>query len=152
MDDFKRPVTAPPVIFLAALLAGVALGLVHSVPILPLVVQVVLGTAVIGGGVWLIWLSMIEIDRAGTTYNPYAASTRLVTSGVYRHIRNPGYLGLTVIQLGFAILLDNYWIILTLAGALFVMHFFVILREEDKLRRTFGEDYEAYATSSRRWI
>ena len=152
MDNFKRPIAAPPAIFLVALFAGVGLGFVHSAPILPLAVQSVLGAAAIGGGVWLIRLSMIEIDRAGTTYDPYAPSTRLVTSGIYRHIRNPGYLGLAVIQLGFAILLDNYWIVVTLIGALLIINVFVVLREEDKLRRTFGEDYKAYFASSRRWI
>ena len=120
--------------------------------LLPLAAQILLGTAAIGGGVWLIRLSMIEIDRAGTTYDPYAPTTRLVTSGIYRHIRNPGYLGLAVIQLGFAILLDNYWIVVTLTVALLIMNFFVVLREEDKLRRTFGKDYEAFCSSSRRWI
>jgi len=43
---------------------------------------------------------MQSMDGAGTTYDPYAASTALVTSGIYKHTRNPGYLGLAVIQIG----------------------------------------------------
>ena len=152
MEDFKKPIAAPPVIFFVALLAGVGLGFVHSAPLIPLAFQIVLGVGAIVGGGWLIRLSIEEIERAGTTYDPYAPSTRLVTSGIYRHIRNPGYLGLAVIQLGFAFLLDNYWIIVTLMVALWITTVFVVLREEDKLRRTFGEDYVAYFASSRRWI
>ena len=95
---------------------------------------------------------MIEMDAGKTTYDPYAPSTNLVTSGIYRHIRNPGYLGLAVIQFGFAWLLNSFWIISTLVAAFLVTHFFVVLREEDKLRRTFGETYGSYVASSRRWL
>jgi protein-S-isoprenylcysteine O-methyltransferase Ste14 len=97
-------------------------------------------------------MSMIAIDEGNTTYDPYAPSTHLVTSGIYRHIRNPGYLGLAVIQLGFACLLNSYWIIGTLVTAFLIAHFFVVLREEDKLRRAFGESYDSYVASSRRWL
>lgn len=152
MEDFNKPIAAPPVIFMVALLAGVGLGFLHTAPLLPLAFQIVLGVGTIIGGVWLIRLSMLEIESAGTTYDPYAPSTQLVTSGIYRHIRNPGYLGLAVIQFGFAFLLDNYWIIVTLMVALWITTSFVIMREEDKLRRTFGEDYEVYFASSRRWF
>jgi len=95
---------------------------------------------------------MIEMDAGNTTYDPYAISTNLVTSGIYRHIRNPGYLGLAVIELGLAGLLNSYWIVGTLAAALLMTHFFVVLREEDKLRRTFGASYDDYVASSRRWL
>ena len=152
MDDFKKPIVAPPVLFMVALLVGIGLGFIQPSSLLPLAFQIVPGVATIIGGVWLIRLSMLEIERAGTTYDPYAASTKLVTSGIYRYIRNPGYLGLAVIQLGFAFLLDNYWITVTLIVAMWIMTAFVILREEDKLRRTFGEDYDTYFASTRRWI
>jgi len=151
-EEFEKPIAAPPVIFGVALLVGVGLALFRGAPIVPFVFQIPFGVAIIGVGVWLIRLSMIEMDRGNTTYDPYAPSTNLVTSRIYRHIRNPGYLGLAVIQLGVSVLLNNYWIISTLPIAFLMTHFFVVLREEDKLRRTFGEQYETYRASSRRWI
>ncbi len=150
--EFQKPIAAPPVIFGVALLVGIVVGFVHSAPMLPFVVQIPFGIAIIAAGFWLIRLSMIEMGRGNTTYDPYAPSTHLVTSGIYAHIRNPGYLGLAVIQLGFSVLFDNYWIFSSMLIAWLITHFFVVLREEDKLRRTFGEDYERYLASSRRWV
>ncbi len=151
-ENFQKPVAAPPLIFGAALLLGIGLGFVWAAPIAPAMLRIPIGAAGIGGGISLIRMSIAEIAAGNTTYDPYAPSTNLVTSGIYRHIRNPGYLGLAVIQFGFAVLLNNYWIIGTLAAAFLITHFFVVLREEDKLRRTFGENYARYGASSRRWL
>lgn len=151
-ENFQKPIAAPPAIFGAALLLGIVLDLIWSAPISSSLLRFPIGAAGIAGGIWLIRRSMIGMDAANTTYDPYAPSTNLVTSGIYRHIRNPGYLGLAVIQIGFACLLNSYWIICSLVAAFLVTHFFVVLREEEKLRRTFGEDYESYAASSRRWL
>ena len=151
-EDFQKPVAAPPLIFAVALLLGIGLGFVWAAPIAPTMLRIPFGAAGIGSGIWLIRMSMAQIAAGNTTYDPYAPSTNLVSSGIYRHIRNPGYLGLAVIQFGLAILLNNYWIIGTLAAAFLTTHFFVVLREEDKLRRTFGEKYATYVASSRRWL
>jgi len=151
-ESFQKPIAAPPTIFGSALLLGIFLDLIWSAPITLSALRFPIGAAGIAGGVWLIRMSMIEMDAGNTTYDPYAISTNLVTSGIYRHIRNPGYLGLAVIELGLAGLLNSYWIVGTLAAALLMTHFFVVLREEDKLRRTFGASYDDYVASSRRWL
>ena len=151
-ENFQKPIAAPPTIFGAALLLGFVLDLIWSAPISCFMLRFPIGAAGIAGGIWLIRKSMIEMDSGNTTYDPYAPSTHLVASGIYRDIRNPGYLGLAVIQLGFACLLNSYWIIGTLVAAFVITHFFVVLREEEKLRRTFGESYESYVASSRRWL
>jgi protein-S-isoprenylcysteine O-methyltransferase Ste14 len=151
-EDFQRPIAAPPLIFGTALLLGIGLSFVGSAPISGSMLRIPLGVAGIAAGVWLIRMSMIEMDAGETTYDPYAPSTHLVTSGIYRHMRNPGYLGLAVIQFGFAMLFNSYWIVGTLAAALAITHFFVVLREEEKLRRAFGEAYERYTETTRRWL
>jgi protein-S-isoprenylcysteine O-methyltransferase Ste14 len=151
-ESFQKPIGAPPTIFGIALLLGIVVDLISSAPISPSILRFPFGAVGIAGGIWLIRKSMIAINEGNTTYDPYAPSTNLVTSGIYRQIRNPGYLGLAVIQLGFACLLNSRWIIGTLAAAFLITHFFVVLREEDKLRRTFGESYDAYIASSRRWL
>ena len=47
---------------------------------------------------------------------------------------------------------DSIWALLLLFPVTFIMTRFVIQREEDYLARTFGEDYERYKKSGRRWI
>jgi len=152
VEDFQKPFTAPPVIFGVAFLVGLAIGLFDPLPQLPLWLQLVAGTLAIASGVLLIRSSMRSINSAGTTYNPFAPSTALVISGIYRYTRNPGYLGLAVIQLGLALLLDNLWIGITTVVAIIITTVFVIKLEEDKLTRTFGQDYRDYLSRVRRWI
>ncbi len=151
-ENFQKPIAAPPTVFGAALLLGIVLDLIWSAPVSRSMLRLPIGAAGIAGGIWLIRKSMIEMNAGDTTYDPFAPSTNLVTSGIYRHIRNPGYLGLAVIQFGFSCLLNSCWIISTLIAAFLITHFFVVLREEDKLRRTFGESYDTYVASSRRWV
>lgn len=152
VTDFQKPFTAPPVIFSVAFLVGLAIGLLDPRPLLPLWLQLVAGTLVVASGVLLIRASMRSIDGAGTTYDPFAPSTALVISGIYRYTRNPGYLGLAVIQFGLALLLDNLWIGISTAVAIIITTAFVIKLEEDKLTRTFGQDYRDYLSRVRRWI
>ena len=95
---------------------------------------------------------MKAIYLADTTYDPFSASTALVTTGVYRFTRNPGYLGLTLIQIGLALMIDSLWIVFTALIAVLVTTKFVIKLEEEKLTRSFGQDYKDYLRDVRRWI
>jgi len=92
--------------------------------------------------------------RARTTVNPYRpqASSRLVTSGVYRHTRNPMYLGLMLALAGWGIYLANPWSLLL--GFAFVpfMNRFQIRPEERALEKTWGEEFRNYCRRVRRWL
>ena len=142
----------PEGLFLAERPAGLGIDFIYSSPSMPLWLQLGSGAAFIVGGVLLIRGSMQNIDQAGTTYNPYAASTALVTSGIYRHTRNPGYLGLAVIQIGLALMIDGPWIAVTTIVSVVITSQFVIKLEEEKLSRTFGQEYQDYLSMVRRWI
>jgi len=98
--------------------------------------------------------AFIQFSRAHTTVNPHKpdAATTLVTSGVYAWTRNPMYLGLSILLLGWAIKLGN---LSSLWGpVLFVplIRFIQIGPEEDALRRRFPEEYEAYLLNVNRWF
>ncbi len=152
VSDFRKPFAAPPTIFGVAFLAGLGIDFIYPSPSMSLWLQLGSGVAFIAGGVLLIRSSMRGIDGAGTTYDPYAASTALVTSGIYRHTRNPGYLGLAIIQIGLALMIDSPWIALSVVVAIIVTSQFVIKLEEEKLTRTFGQEYQDYLSKVRRWI
>ncbi len=151
-SDFQKPFAPPPAIFGVSFLAGLGIDFIYPSPSMPLWLQLGSGIAFVVAGVLLIRSSMQSIDQAGTTYNPYAASTALVTSGIYRHTRNPGYLGLAVIQIGLAMMIDSPWIVVTTIVAVVITSQFVIKLEEEKLGRTFGQEYQDYVTMVRRWI
>mmetsp|Transcript_15289 Transcript_15289/g.38890 ORF Transcript_15289/g.38890 Transcript_15289/m.38890 type:complete len:198 (+) Transcript_15289:181-774(+) len=77
---------------------------------------------------------------------------RLVTTGIYRHFRHPGYLGWTIWAVGTQVLLVNP--VCILAFALLSWRFFSIRipYEERLLLKLFGRDYETYARNTRIWL
>jgi protein-S-isoprenylcysteine O-methyltransferase Ste14 len=152
VSDFRKPFVAPPIIFGVTFLVGLGIDLVYPLSLMPLWLQLGSGVTFVAAGVLLIRSSMQSIGAAGTTYNPYSASTALVTSGIYKHTRNPGYLGLAVIQSGLALMIDSPWIALSVVVSIIVTSQFVIKLEEEKLTRTFGQEYQDYLGNVRRWI
>ena len=75
----------------------------------------------------------------------------LVTDGIYRTIRNPSYLGLFVLSLGWALAFRS------LAGVLLVAFMIPALiarirSEEALLRSQFGEAYDAYCARTWRLV
>jgi protein-S-isoprenylcysteine O-methyltransferase Ste14 len=89
---------------------------------------------------------------ADTTLDVDKPVSSLVEDGPFRYSRNPGYLSLTMLYTGIAILRNALWAILLLPLVLYVMKREVIEREERYLQRTFGEEYLAYKRRVRRWV
>jgi len=91
---------------------------------------------------------------AGTTINPMHPdqATSLVTGGVFRYSRNPMYVGLTAILIGWAVFLAAPWTFL--GPVLFALYItrFQIVPEERILAAKFGADYAVYRRKVRRWL
>jgi protein-S-isoprenylcysteine O-methyltransferase Ste14 len=90
--------------------------------------------------------------RAGTAVRPRRPVTALVTNGPFRYSRNPLYVGMTIIYLGMTLQLGSWWPLATLIPALAMVHWRIVLREEQFLENRFGENYRAYKAHVRRWI
>ena len=89
---------------------------------------------------------------ADTTLRIDKPVSSLVEDGPFRYSRNPGYLSLTMLYTGIAILRNALWAILLVPLVLYVIQREVIEREERYLQRTFGEEYLAYKRRVRRWV
>jgi protein-S-isoprenylcysteine O-methyltransferase Ste14 len=79
------------------------------------------------------------------------AST-LAVRGPYTMVRNPMYLGRYFIVLGFMMLLGNWWV---LAGYTILYWLYMdarVQREERRLRPIFGESYDRYCATVRRFV
>jgi protein-S-isoprenylcysteine O-methyltransferase Ste14 len=97
---------------------------------------------------------LISFMQAKTAVNPLkpASASSLVSSGIYRLTRNPMYLGLLLMLLGWATFLANglaYFI-----APLFVLYInrFQIHPEERVLLQKFGARFSAYKARVRRWL
>lgn len=75
----------------------------------------------------------------------------LVTSGIYRVIRNPSYLGLLLNSLGWALAFRS-WIGVILTAVTLVPLVARMNAEERLLRSQFGEEYDAYRARTSRLI
>ena len=120
---------------------------VPGLPIAPL--GIVLTVAGFGPPVW----AAVQFRRANTEFNPTSPTNRaLVTDGPYRLTRNPMYLGLVVITAGIAIWVGAWPMALAPAAVFATANWVHIPFEEAKMRRRFGEAFEAYARQVRRWL
>lgn len=75
----------------------------------------------------------------------------LVTTGIYRVIRNPSYLGLLLNSLGWGLAFRS-WIGVILTAATLVPLVARMNAEERLLRSQFGEEYDAYRARTSRLI
>lgn len=113
-------------------------------------VAIVLSTT----GLSIAVVGIAAFHRATTTVDPQrpGGASSLVTSGVYRWSRNPMYLGMVLVLLGW-----GAWLASPLS-LLFVILFgaylerFQIIPEERALRDRFGEEFEAYCHGPGRWL
>lgn len=98
--------------------------------------------------------AMMRFRGAGTTVNPMdpGKASRLVTAGVFQVTRNPMYLGLLLLLLGWALWLGSVtpWLVPPLFATFITIA--QIGPEEAALDRLFGEEYRAYRHAVRRWI
>ena len=153
-DDQDNPAirVPPPLVYLLALLLGLLLDRRFQVPFLSRRVARVLGWPLVGGGMALAAWFARTLHSADTTLRIDKPVSSLVQDGPFRYSRNPGYLSLTMIYAGIAILRNALWAILFLPLVLYVIQREVIEREECYLKRTFGEEYLAYKGRVRRWV
>jgi protein-S-isoprenylcysteine O-methyltransferase Ste14 len=76
----------------------------------------------------------------------------LIVRGLYRHVRNPIYLGVLSVVFGEALVFESWGLVRYGLAVFVIFHLFVIAHEEPSLGQTFGESYERYRRSVRRWL
>lgn len=106
----------------------------------------------LGGMVALAGLHAFRSAR--TTMNPLAPRSArvLVTGGIYRHTRNPMYLGMLLVLAGWGAWLGNAAAWLGLPLSIWLITALQIRPEERILAERFGDGYLRYAARVRRWL
>jgi protein-S-isoprenylcysteine O-methyltransferase Ste14 len=112
----------------------------------------VLGMMIGASGAALVLWCIVTFAFIGRgTPAPFDPPRRLVIQGPYRMVRNPMYIG-AGLALGGAALYYQSFALLGYTGLfLLITHVFVVLYEEPTLRRSFGQEYDAYCLRVRRW-
>ncbi len=112
-----------------------------------------LGVATAGAGAALLATCIIAFGRHGRgTLSPVDPARHLVVQGLYRHVRNPMYLSVTLIHAGEFLLTRSLGLLAFWAIWFAVVNAFIFAYEEPTLRRQFGAEYEEYAAAVPRWL
>ena len=87
------------------------------------------------------WRIGIDRKRPGT----------LVTEGIFRLTRNPIYLAFDLMFIG-VFLVNGTWFFMVFGFLAVIACHFQILREEEFLRRQYGDEFEAYRNRTARYL
>lgn len=110
------------------------------------------GGTIIAAALIGIGLAVHLFRRSGQNPHPHTPTPSIVGTGPYRRTRNPMYLSMVLLCIGFAILLANPWILLLTPFGVVMLHRFAILPEEAYLEQKFGDAYLQYKQKVRRWL
>jgi protein-S-isoprenylcysteine O-methyltransferase Ste14 len=92
-----------------------------------------------------------RLPRAGGTPGMDTMPAQIIAAGPYRYTRNPMYLGHLIFMTGLVLTFCSWFaLILLVARALWFQR--RVLHDETRLERTFGAQYSAYRTRTKRWI
>jgi len=150
--DNPGVIAIPPLLYLGAFIVFLILQWLWPMPIGRRSVVLWPGLVLSGLGVGLAIWGRRTMIAAGTNVRPTLPAKVLVASGPFRYSRNPLYIALTLLYVGLTMIVDTWWGLIVLVPLLAVMHVGVVLREERYLARKFGESYEQYRSTVRRYV
>jgi len=105
----------------------------------------------IGAAIVLDSFARFALQGLGTPA-PVLPTRHLVITGLYRYVRNPMYVGVAAAIFGQALLFESRDLLIYGLLVWLAFHLFVRFYEEPTLRKTFGEEYDAFCREVPRWI
>ena len=106
----------------------------------------------VAGFIGLIWCVRDFYVAGKGTLAPWAPPVRVVVVGLYRYTRNPMYVAVTLILLGWAASFASMGLLIYGIAVAIAFHLRVVLGEEPWLARTHGEEWDRYARRVPRWF
>ncbi len=143
-----------PWIAFSALGLGLAFDMLNAFRVIgyiPGLTRKLIALALIALGGWFIIRANLIFRREQTPFQPWRPTRIIAAQDIYAHTRNPMYQGFFILVLGLGVLLRSDWTVLFLMPAGMLIHYGVVMREEDYLDRRFGEAYRAYKAAVPRY-
>lgn len=155
-DSGTAGVVGRPILFFpGAILVGLAVDRLLPAPFaIPQAggVSWIVAGALILIGLVLFAAGVRDFSRAATPLPTNQPARVLVTTGIYRWMRNPIYLGFFLVYGGIGVALRSPSILILTLPLAVAVRYGVIAREEAYLERRFGDTYRDYKTRVRRWV
>jgi len=99
-------------------------------------------------------LGLVEFYKSSTSIDPHDPhkASHLVSNGIYSISRNPMYVGLLLILVGYGFYLGNVLVFAMLPLFMGYMNRYQIIPEENVMKEKFSEEYQKYKSEVRRWL
>lgn len=110
------------------------------------------GGLLVGGGLLLMALALVEFRRQATTVHPHGTPQQLIQTGIFKRTRNPIYLGDALVLAGLVLRFDAVLALPLVPLFVWVIERRFVVPEEDRLRRIFRADFVRYERKVRRWV
>jgi len=95
-------------------------------------------------------IGLAYIIRGGKDKKVYAE--KLVTEGIFKHCRNPLYVGNILMLLGVGILSNSLFYVGIVMPIFLFIYQAIVLAEEKFLRNKFGSEFDLYCQKVNRWL
>ncbi|WP_306519539.1 isoprenylcysteine carboxylmethyltransferase family protein [Rheinheimera sp.] len=149
-----------PPLLLLVIFAVLMFWLGHNINLWQLIPLELLGWRLFLAGIWLAAgvtvavLGVLNFRSAQTTVNPLlpANASQLVQNGIFRYSRNPMYLGMLLLLIGWALWLSDLSAFVPLPFFVWYLNQFQIKPEERALTTLFGAEFLQYQQKVRRWL
>ena len=112
----------------------------------------VAGVACFVVGLWWFYRSHADLGTNWSVTLEIRENHRLITDGVYRLVRHPMYSALFVYAIGQALVVPNWVAGPSYLLLILILFAFRVGAEEKMMLETFGDEYAAYMTRTKRLI
>jgi protein-S-isoprenylcysteine O-methyltransferase Ste14 len=103
------------------------------------------------GGLMLLLLSLVSFGKSFRVGIDVEHSDKLVITGVFAFSRNPIYVAFGLVLLGQFLVYPNWILLVYLATGISLFHR-QVLREEQFLKKQYGQEYANYCNRVRRYL
>lgn len=100
----------------------------------------------------LIWCVRDFYVSGKGTLAPWAPPEKLVVVGLYRYSRNPMYISVALVLLGWAVSFGSVFLFVYTLIVVTAFHIRVVWGEERWLARKYGSDWKRYSSQVPRWL
>ena len=100
----------------------------------------------------VIWIIVLHCVEAPDGWDLERTPKYLLMRGPYEFSRNPSYLSLLVVLLGWMLFYGSFAILVAIVVVWGLLNYVVVPMEERDLEARFGEAYRQYRDTVRRWL
>lgn len=100
----------------------------------------------------IIFTAKYQFKKHHQKSGPNNETTLLLQNGLFAHTRNPIYVGVVLLSPALGLIIGSIWLLLATIPIFFLIRHFLIIPEENYLKAKFGDAYNEYCATVRRWV